>query len=717
MPQITSENQRVQEKNQEAKRQAYQAMRSVLDDRADYDGLNAVLRFLGEKGRVDPRLPLAQQLRHIEAAFAIQTRYIKLDADWYRTAAIPMLVKTIQGGWVAVIPKSDGRCQWVERGRATVVTGKNAARFTGDAMCFYKGWKRGAVSLRALVGSLLRCVSGGDWAWALAAAVLTTLAGMLLPWVNSFFFTYVVPSGQSSEIPAAAALLLSAVMAAGLLRLLQSLILTNSMLRASTHMQSAIFSRLLSLRPEFFRAARSGELSRIVMECSDLTRVLSARGVGACLGLALSLGYLIQIGLYAPPLLLPVLLVSALSGALTVAEGILESRWSRTYSRSLSQMSGFCYELFSGMEQVKLSGAEERVMRRWSEGYYKTAQAANKPLLLRYAAVLRRLIQVFATAAVFLLGAGLSAADFIAFSAAYGAYTAATAGAAVVVGMASGVRASYALLQDVLTAPCEEYGPDKKRPERFEGEIDLTDLTFRYPSDPNYVLKGLTTHIRAGESVGITGPSGCGKSTLIRLLLGFESPEEGSVYLDGFDLRELDLKNYRRKLGTVLQDAKLISGDLYSNITVTKPDATLQEVTDAVELAGLAEDVAALPMGLHTFVDPENCTLSGGQRQRVLIARALIARPTILIFDEATSALDNVTQAKIMEGVNTLPCTKLIVAHRLSTLARCDRVLVMDRGAIVQEGRPEELIQVDGPLRRLMERQMIPTQESEVMVK
>ena len=308
------------------------------------------------------------------------------------------------------------------------------------------------------------------------------------------------------------------------------------------------------------------------------------------------------------------------------------------------------------------------------------------------------------------------AQDYIAFSAAYGAYTAATAGAAVVVRMASGVRASYALLQDMLTAPCEEYGPDKKCPERFGGEIDLTDLTFRYPSDPNYVLRGLTTHIRAGESVGLTGPSGCGKSTLIRLLLGFETPEEGSVYLDGFDLRELDLKNYRRKLGTVLQDAKLISGDLYSNITVTKPDATLEEVNEAVELAGLTEDVAALPMGLHTFVDPENCTLSGGQRQRVLIARALIARPAILIFDEATSALDNVTQAKVMEGVNALPCTKLIVAHRLSTLTRCDRVLVMDKGTIVQEGRPEELIQVDGPLRRFMERQMIPIEESEVMV-
>ena len=192
---------------------------------------------------------------------------------------------------------------------------------------------------------------------------------------------------------------------------------------------------------------------------------------------------------------------------------------------------------------------------------------------------------------------------------------------------------------------------------------------------------------------------------MIRLLLGFEKAQQGSVYIDGFDIRELDLRHYRRKLGTVLQNMGLISGDIYSNITVTKPDASIEEVNKAIELAGLTETIAALPMGIHTPVSQENCTLSGGERQRVLIARAVISKPSILIFDEATSALDNITQTRITESINKLDCTKIIVAHRLSTIEQCDRILVMDKGVIVQEGTYDELKNINGQFMQLMKRQ------------
>ena len=230
-------------------------------------------------------------------------------------------------------------------------------------------------------------------------------------------------------------------------------------------------------------------------------------------------------------------------------------------------------------------------------------------------------------------------------------------------------------------------------------------MYFRYDKDTPYVLNGLSAHIRSGESVGIIGTSGCGKSTLIRLLLGFENANEGSIYIDGFDIRELDLKSYRKKIGAVLQNSGLISGDIYSNITITKLDATMDEVNEAIELAGLSDDIAALPMGVHTPVSQENCTLSGGQRQRLLIARAIISKPSILIFDEATSALDNITQTQITESVNKLKCTKIIVAHRLSTIEHCDRILVMDKGVIVQEGTFDELKSTDGLLKQFIRRQ------------
>ena len=190
------------------------------------------------------------------------------------------------------------------------------------------------------------------------------------------------------------------------------------------------------------------------------------------------------------------------------------------------------------------------------------------------------------------------------------------------------------------------------------------------------------------------------------MLLGFESADEGSIYIDGFDIRELDLKSCRQKIGAVLQNSGLISGDIYSNITITKPDASMEEVNEAVRTAELSDDIASLPMGMHTLVSQENCTLSGGQRQRVLIARALISKPSILIFDEATSALDNITQAKIIESVNKLDCTKIIVAHRLSTIESCDKILVMDKGVIVREGTFEELKNNDALFKKLAKRQI-----------
>ncbi len=699
------QNERIRSKNREAAARAYENMNAALGDKIDHDGINAVLRFLNEREHVDDRLPLSEQLKYIEEKLYIKTRYTELDEDWYTTCALPILVKTTDGHWLAVIPSPGGTCSYIDNGKKVKVTRKNAARFTSDAVCFYKGMGPGRISMKGLIAFMIKCCSKKDAIAVALTSVFTLLAGMLVPWVNSFIFSRIIPAGETQGIFAAAALMLSAIMTAAVLGLLQSLILTNTMLRCGVYIQGAIFSRLLSLKPEFFKTARAGELANTVTEFSDITKIVSIRSISACIGMVLSLMYLVQIWIYAPQLLGWVIFSSVLLVALMTTEGIMNSLWMRGCFASLSRMSGFCYELFSGMEQIKLNGAEARMLRRWSEYYLDAAEHEDKPFLLKYSAAIYKLIQVFTTAAIFLFGVRLAASDYIAFSAAYGAYAAASAGAAVIIQMISGFRSSYSLIKPMLDAECEEYDTGKKKPEAFSGEITVSELRFRYSPDAPYVINGLSAYVRAGESVGIIGASGCGKSTLIRLLLGFEYAEQGSVYIDGFDIRELDLRNYRQKLGAVMQDTGLISGDIYSNITVTKPDAGIDEVNEAIELAGLAETIAALPMGIHTPVSQENCTLSGGERQRVLIARAVILKPSILIFDEATSALDNITQARITQSINKLDCTKIIVAHRLSTIEQCDRILVMDKGVIVQEGTYDELKNIDGQFKQLMKRQ------------
>ncbi len=203
------------------------------------------------------------------------------------------------------------------------------------------------------------------------------------------------------------------------------------------------------------------------------------------------------------------------------------------------------------------------------------------------------------------------------------------------------------------------------------------------------------------------GGSGSGKSTLIRLILGFEEPVSGSVYFDSYDLARIDKKSVRQKIGVVLQNSKLMSGDIFSNIVAAAPNATLEDAWEAARIAGLEEDIRNMPMGMSTVLSEGSRSISGGQKQRLLIARAVAAKPKILIFDEATSALDNITQKQVTDALDALKCTKIIVAHRLSTIKNCDRIIVLDKGVIAEEGTYDELIRKNGLFAKMAARQVV----------
>jgi ABC-type bacteriocin/lantibiotic exporter with double-glycine peptidase domain len=244
------------------------------------------------------------------------------------------------------------------------------------------------------------------------------------------------------------------------------------------------------------------------------------------------------------------------------------------------------------------------------------------------------------------------------------------------------------------------------------GAIELNNISFRYDDNMPYILDDISLKIRPGQYVAVVGKSGCGKSTLLRLLLGFEKPDKGAVYYDGRDLNTIDAKSLRRHIGCVIQNGKLMSGDIYSNITVSAPQLNLDGAWEAAALAGVADDIRAMPMGMHTIVSEGGGGLSGGQRQRIMIARAIAPKPKILIFDEATSALDNITQKHVSESLDSLRCTRIVIAHRLSTIKQCGRILFLEDGKIAEDGTYDELIALNSRFARLVERQMLETAES-----
>jgi ABC-type bacteriocin/lantibiotic exporter with double-glycine peptidase domain len=240
----------------------------------------------------------------------------------------------------------------------------------------------------------------------------------------------------------------------------------------------------------------------------------------------------------------------------------------------------------------------------------------------------------------------------------------------------------------------------------LSGGIELNNVTFRYGEDGKNVLDGVNVKIRPGQYVAIVGKTGCGKSTLVRLLLGFETPQKGAVYYDGKDAAKLDKPSLRRKIGAVLQNGRLFTGDIYSNIVIAAPGLGVDDAWEAARIAAMDKDIEAMPMGMHTIITEGSGGVSGGQKQRLMIARAVAPKPKILIFDESTSALDNITQKHVADALAKLKCTRVVIAHRLSTIKDCDKIYVLEAGKVSGEGTFEELYESHAYFRELVSRQM-----------
>ena len=300
----------------------------------------------------------------------------------------------------------------------------------------------------------------------------------------------------------------------------------------------------------------------------------------------------------------------------------------------------------------------------------------------------------------------VSVADYYAFNTAYGMVSGAFMSLASIALTAANIKPILDMAKPIMdTVP--EISADKQVVTRISGGIELNNISFRYNESMPNVLDNLSLKIKPGQYVAIVGTTGCGKSTLMRIMLGFETPQKGAVYYDGKDLSRMDLKSLRRKIGVVMQNGKLFQGDIFSNITISAPWLTIDDAWRAAELAGIADDIKRMPMGMHTIISEGSGGVSGGQRQRLMIARAIAPKPRILMFDEATSALDNLTQKKVSESLDGLKCTRIVIAHRLSTIKQCDRIIYLDNGKIVEDGTYEELINMGGKFAELVARQQL----------
>jgi ATP-binding cassette subfamily C protein len=505
-----------------------------------------------------------------------------------------------------------------------------------------------------------------------------------------------------------------------------------ALLRLSTaadmNVKPAVISRVLSLPVKFFRTLQTGELASRILGLEQVIQLISEEIVGVIFSFLFSFWSLALMCYYSVKLTAIAVLIwfVYLLAVWLIMSRLVQAQRKMTNARNRTQ--GILQEIFTGLVKFRVRGAEEQAYHLWGERFseewkwnyhsrwlknYNTVITAVQPVLLSlilYYFAFRELgeTMTLGTGNVIsnALGAGeaMTAATFIAFQS---AYTAFNASLNAVIPAAESVSVVKPLLENIRPILDAEPESSDERPdaEVLSGAIEVRDLRFAYDADLPEVLKGVSFRIAAGEHVAIVGRSGCGKSTLIRLLLGFEKPLGGAVYYDGQNLAEINAASVRAQLGVVLQNGQLMTGDIYRNI-IGINDLTLDDAWAAAEAAGIADDIREMPMQMQTVVSEGSTNISGGQRQRILMARALAMKPSIIICDEATSALDNRTQAIVTKSLDQLKATRIVVAHRLSTIRNADRIIVLDEGRVAESGTFEELVKQGGLFAAMVKRQM-----------
>lgn len=687
------------------------------DRRRSQDAIGEILKYYHVR---EAQLPggvtgLDDQLEYLLRPSGVMRRPVRLEGKWYAEAIGPLLGRTKAGAPVALLPhgwKGYTFFDW-ERGVRVRVDRRTAAGLDASAIQFYRPLPAGKLGVADLLRFIAGTLSAGDVALAALAALAVTLVGLCLPMVNRVIFAQVIPAGDPGLLLPVAVLLLGVTVSAALLQIPRSLTLERIQVKMDATVQAASMMRLLALPTDFFKQYSAGELASRVQNIQSLCGMFGSAIFSTGFTALFSLVYVGQIARYAAPLAVPALAIIALTAAASVAAALVGIGVTRRMMQCKAKESGLVFSLFSGVQKIKLSGAERRAFAKWASQYCKTAALQyDPPLLLKLAPVISMAISLLGGIALYWAAAssGIALADYMAFNASYGMVSGAFLSLASIVSTVASIRPTLDMARPLLNAE-PEVAAGKQVVTRLSGGIELNNVSFRYGTPGGeaspLILDNLSLKIRPGQYIAIVGPTGCGKSTLMRLLLGFERPQKGAVYYDGKDLSSMDLRSLRRHIGVVMQNGKLFQGDIFSNIVISAPWLTLGDAWEAAERAGIAEDIRSMPMGMHTIISEGAGGVSGGQRQRLMIARAIAPKPKVLMFDEATSALDNLTQKTVSQSLDSLKCTRIVIAHRLSTIRQCDRILVLDKGRIIEDGSYDELIAQGGFFSGLVARQRL----------
>ena len=657
---------------------------------------------------------MEERMDYLLRPYGIGRRTVKLKKDWCREAISPLIcIRKEDELPVAMLPVGLlGYCyKDPVTGKTCYMTRAKEKLFGEEALSFYGSFPQRELKIQDLFVYIWSCFSLQDLVLVVSLTAMMTGLGLILPRISRALMGPIARSKSVRLLAAISVFLLCVTISSTILNAVRSLISGRLAKKVEMNVEAASMMRLLSLPPNFFRRFNSGEVSSRMDSLNNLCTQLLDTVMNTGLTSLFSLVYLTQIFQFAPGLALPAI-VAIFS---TVLISTLATLWQMRYSAMQMEMeaknSGLSYALIEGVQKLRLSGAEKRAFSKWATQYAKEAALEyNPPLFLKCHSVFVTGIGLISTIIFYVqaVRTGMRMEDYFAFLVAYGAVSEGISSLAGITLVFAQIKPLMDMAEPLLaTAP--ESAKDREVVVSLTGHIEVHNVSFRYSEQSPWILNNLSFSIERGEYVAIVGTTGCGKSTLMRLLLGFEEPQKGFVYYDGKNLKKLDLKSLRRKIGKKKKNGSLFAGDIYSNIAICAPTLSMEGAWEAAEIAGIADDIREMPMGMQTIISEGHGGISGGQKQRIMIARAIAPKPKVLMFDEATSALDNKTQKKISDALDSLSCTRIVIAHRLSTVRHCDRIMVMDKGKIVESGTFEELLAKNGIFADLVKRQRLDT--------